>query len=232
MEPTETPRRRRIDAMSALMSGITIAALIGAARLRYGPWPTPEPPPVTVGTEAPPLRLLDLETSDPLVLVGLRGKVVWVVFWSAAAPSGRACLPELAAAVKTLRAHRRFAVVTAAAESGNPTSVRDAVAAAGVDLPVYLASRETLRRYGARRADPPLHVLIDEDGRVIALARGAGRPTLDRIAQQARLRLDVLDPLGETRLATRGEGDDHPTERMADRQCRPDLEAHWLTIRG
>jgi hypothetical protein len=133
--------------------------------------------------------------------VGLQGKVVWVVFWSAEASSGRTCLAELAAAVKRLEAHRRFAVVTAAVEAGHPGRVRATVAAHGVDLPVYLAAPETRRQFGAENADPPLHVLIDADGRVLAMARGAGRPTLERIAEQAGRRLDELDPLGPTRFA-------------------------------
>src|SRR5437868_6864296 len=106
-EPPERPPRRGIEAMSGLMSVVTVAALIGAAWLRFGPSSSPEPP--AVGAEAPPLRLLDLETSDPLVLVGLHGKVVRVVFWSAEAPSGRSCLSELAAAWQGLRPRRRFA---------------------------------------------------------------------------------------------------------------------------
>src|SRR5262245_35481420 len=109
-EPTAMPPRRRIDAMSALMSLITIAALVGAAWLRFGPSSSIESPGPAVDAEAPPLRLLDMETSDPLVLVGLHDKVVWVVFWSANGPTGRSCLPELAAAGKSLKSHRRFAL--------------------------------------------------------------------------------------------------------------------------
>src|SRR5438093_3405237 len=115
-EPIET-RPRRIEAMSGLMSVITVAALIGAAWLRFGPSAGTEP--LAVGAEAPPLRLLDLETSDSLVLVGLHGKVVWVVFWSAASSSGRSGLPELVAAWQGLKAHQRFALVTAAVETGD-----------------------------------------------------------------------------------------------------------------
>ncbi len=198
-----TPPRRRIDAMSGLMSAITLAALIGAVWMRFGPSPR-ESQMVAVGSTAPPLRLLDVATSDPLVLVGLQGKVVWVVFWSAEAASGRSCLVELASAVKRLQAHRRFAVVTAAVEAGDPERVRATVAAMGVNLPVYLAGAATRRQFGAERADPPLHVLIDADGRILALARGAGRPTLERIAAQAGRRLEELDPMGATRFAADG----------------------------
>jgi hypothetical protein len=116
----EMPSRRRINPMSALMSAVTVASLIGAAWLRFAAPPSPGSPVVTVGAPAPLLWLLDLETSDPVVMVGLKGRVVWVVFWSADAPSGRSCLPELAAAWKGLKAHQQFALVTAAVETGDP----------------------------------------------------------------------------------------------------------------
>jgi len=47
--------------------------------------------------------------------------------------------------------------------------------------------------------------LIDADGRILALARGAGRPTLERIAAQAGRRLEELDPMGATRFAAHGD---------------------------
>ena len=78
------------------------------------------------------------------------------------------------------------------------------VEAAGVNVPVYLASPETRRRFHAQGADPPLHILIDAGGNVIAMARHAGRPTIDRFAEQVRRRLDELDPIGETRFASGG----------------------------
>ncbi len=207
----ETPRehscRRRVDVVTALMTVVTVTAIVGAAWLRYGPASSrarPAAGDVSVGAEAPPLRLLDLETSEPMVLLGVGDRVMWVVFWSADSASGRACLPELEAAWKKLKAHRRFALVTAAVEADDPGVVRAAVAASGVDLPVYLASPETRRRFHAQAADPPLHVVIDAGGQVVTMARHAGQSTIDRIAKQVRHRLDELDPIGETRFAARG----------------------------
>ena len=134
MDVTSEPYpKRRIDSMSGLMMLVTLAALAGSAWLRFGRSSAPEASTVAVGAEAPPLRLIDPETSEPVVLVGLNSKVVWVVFWSAASPSGRSCLAELEAASKRLRAHRRFAMVTAAVESDDPAAVREAVEAAGVE---------------------------------------------------------------------------------------------------
>ena len=186
------------------MTAITVAAIVGAAWLRYGPrFPRegPEAADVSVGARAPLLRLLDLETSEPMLVLGLGDRVIWVVFWSAESPSGRACLPELEAAWKKLKAHRRFTLVTAAIEADKPAVVRAAVAASGVDLPVYLASPETRRRFHAQAADPPLHVVIDAGGQVVTMARHAGPSTIDRIAEQVRRRLEELDPIGETRFA-------------------------------
>jgi hypothetical protein len=102
-----------------------------------------------------------------------------------------------------LEGHRRFALVTAAIESEDPAVVRAAVAASGVDLPVYLAGPETRRRYHTQTADPPLHIVIDTGGQVVTMARHAGPDTIDRIAKQVRRRLDELDPIGETRFASR-----------------------------
>jgi hypothetical protein len=198
---SEIRTRRRIEPMSGLIGLATIAALLGTAWLRFGPSSSPEPRAAVVGAEAPRLRLRDLNTSEPLVLVGLQRKVLWVVFWSAAAPGGRSCLPELQAVWGRLRAHRRFAFVTAAVEAEEPERVRRAVDEAGVELPVYLASHETQRQFGAGSGDPPLHVLIDADGRIVTLARGGDRPTIQRIAGQIQTLLDEIRPLEDARFA-------------------------------
>ncbi len=222
MDVTSEPYpKRRVDPMTGLMMLVTLAALAGSAWLRFGRSSAPEASTVAVGAEAPPLRLIDPETSEPVVLVGLNSKVAWVVFWSAASPSGRSFLSELEAATKRLRAHRRFAMVTAAIESDDPAAVRKAVESAGVNLPAYLAAPETRRRFRAEDADPPLHILIDAGGRVLAIARGDGRPTIGRIAEAARQRLDELDPVGETRFASApGVPGDSATRRIDGRGTR------------
>jgi hypothetical protein len=202
---TDPPRRRRIDPISAMMSVVTVAAIVGVAWLRYGPASSSDRSSaveLAMDAEAPPLRLLDVRTSEPMVLIGLGDRIVWVVFWSAAAPSGRECLEEMERAWERLRSHRRFAMVAAAVEVGNPASVRGVMEGGGIHLPVYLSSTETQRQFHVQGGDPPLHVLIDVGGHVIAMARHAGRPTIDRIADQVRRRLDELDPIGETRFAT------------------------------
>jgi hypothetical protein len=144
---------------------------------------------------------LDLETSEPLILLGLKGKIVWVVFWSANSTSGKASLPMLEAAWKRLKQNRRFSLIAAAVDSEAAQQVRSTITAAKATMPVYLASLETRRRFGALDADPPLHLLIDEQGRIATLARGASRQTIDRLATQAQSRLNELDPLRNTRFA-------------------------------
>jgi peroxiredoxin len=177
-----------------------VTSLLGAVWLRTRRPPQNEPP--AVGALAPPLRLLDLETSEPIVLVGLRGKVVWVIFWSADSTSARSSLAAIESAWSALKTDGRFAVVAAAVETDNPVRVRAAAAASGVKLPVYLASAETRRRFGALQADPPLNILIDADGRIATIARGTSPKTIDRIAEQARRLLDELGPIEDTRFAS------------------------------
>jgi hypothetical protein len=148
------------------------------------------------------LRLLDVETSEPVVLLGLRGKVVWVVFWSSKSPSAGSSLRAIEPAWVSLKARGRFVMAAAAIDADHPAHVRAAVAESGTKLPVYLASAEALRRFGAHDADPPLNVLIDPDGHIAALARGTSPQTIERIAAQAGRLLDELGPIEETRFAS------------------------------
>jgi hypothetical protein len=199
-EAVEEDRRRRVDWLAMSFGLATLVLVGGTAWLRFGPAARPEPP--AVGSALPPLRLLNLDSSEPLVLLGLRGKVVWIAFWSASSSSGREGLARLEEVWKRLKPHSRFSMVAAAVETADPERVRAAVSAARATLPVYLAGRETCGRFGVNGADPPLHLLIDPQGRVAALARGAGRETIDRLASQARGWLDDIDPLRNTRFAT------------------------------
>jgi hypothetical protein len=185
--------------MTLLLGIVTLGFVAGAAWLKFHSSPAPEPP--AIGSPLPPLRLMNLETSEPLLLLGLKGKVVWVVFWSAASPSGREVLPRLEEAWKRLRSHRRFTLVTAAVDSEHPDTVRELLERIHASLPAYLATPETSRQFGAEEADPPLHLLIDTDGRIAALTRGAGPGTINRLADRIRGWLEDLDPLGPTRFA-------------------------------
>src|SRR5271166_4156788 len=91
-EPRMLVSRRHIDPITAIMVVVTALALLGAAWLQTRPQENESP---VVGALARQLRLLDLETSDPVVLVGLPGKVVWVVFWSADSTSALSSLAPI-----------------------------------------------------------------------------------------------------------------------------------------
>jgi hypothetical protein len=197
---TEIPPRRGFDWTLSVMVVVTAGCFVGAAWLRFQRSRTSALP--AVGAPVPPLTVLDLETSEPLVLLGLKGRVVWIVFWSADAASGRTALVELERVWHRLGAHPRFTVVAAAIDVDHPERVQAAAADAGLEFPVYLSGAETRRRFGVERADPPVHLLVGVDGKVTAIARGEGRPTIERIADQAKRELDQLEPANQTRFAS------------------------------
>jgi hypothetical protein len=199
--PADVKKCAGFDWPSAVMATVAIAALLAAAWFRSGS--TTKVKSISVGESAPLLRLTDLDSGEPLVMLGLKGKVVWLVFWSAGARDAPQSLAAIARASSKLRSHRRFAILTAAAEADNPGRVRAALAESQSDLPAYLASADNRLRFGAENADPPLHVLIDAEGQVLTIARGTSQSTLDRIADQARRHLDELAPADNTRFASR-----------------------------
>ncbi len=196
---TELWTRRRIEPSSAMMIIVTATALVGSAWLHYRSGPAD--PPLSLGARVPPLQVFDLETSEPLVLLGLNGKVVWVTFWSIDSASAPSSLQALERVSKRLADHRRFAQVAAAVSGGKASEVRELLRSNRIGLPVYLASPALLRQFGTSSADPPFHVLIGADGRILALARGGDDSTIGRLAAMAQRRLDELDPQGATRFA-------------------------------
>jgi hypothetical protein len=193
-------RRRpwRLDPISALLA-VSIAVALGwTAWLRYGPEAAALP--LKVGTLAPRLQLVDPATSRPLALLGLRGRVVWVAFWAAGTPTSGADRAALERVWRRLKDHRLFTMVAAAVDS--PERIAPAATKSG--LPVYIAAPEMQRAFGADARHLPLHVLIDETGRVGAVAQGMAPETLARLAEQAEAWLDVLEPPGAARFAGGG----------------------------
>jgi hypothetical protein len=79
--------------------------------------------------------------------------------------------------------------------------VRTSLAKNHATLPAYLASSETCRRFGARSADPPLHLLSDAQGRIATIARGGDQGTIHRLEAQVQGWLEELDPMEDTRFA-------------------------------
>ena len=184
----------RLDRVSVLSALVTLVLVGWTAWLRFDPASRPEPP--AVGLALPPLRLLDLETAEPLVLLGAKGKVTWIVFWSAGSPSGRASLSKLEGVWKRLKSHRRFTMATAAINSDQP------VGCVELAMTHRSASRCVFTTcFGAELADPPLHLLVDGEGRIAALVRGAGQDAINRLAAQVQRWLEEMDPLGNTRFA-------------------------------
>src|SRR3954471_10941954 len=191
---------RGFDRVSAAMATVTAVALASTLWLKLGPAPANEPP--GVGATAPALRLIDASTAKPVVLIGLRGRLVWLAFWSGRSPTARSDLAGLGVVWDRLKGHPRFAMVAAAVDADDPAGARRVVDATGARLPFYLATPEMCRAYGAEASRLPMHVLIDEDGRVGAVARGRGTETLERLARQAEDRLERLEPMGNTRFAS------------------------------
>lgn len=213
---------RGFDVPAAAMTLVTLVALSWAAWLRFGPAAHPEPP--AVGKTVPSLHLLDPATSEPLVLLGLRGKVVWISFWSAAPPNGTTDLAALGMVWKRLKPHAKFAMAAAAEESDRPDLVRATVASAKADMPAYLAPPETLRAFGVRAGRLPLHVLLDPSGRVVSIAQGRDPATLSRLVDQAEQVLDEIEPLGKSRFA--GLFPDGGGSRRVAARVQPASSAH------
>lgn len=182
------------------MAVLTSVALAWTAWLRFSPVPT-EPP--AVGSPMPALRLRDIGTTRPLVLLGLRGKVVWITFWSAADVNAPATLHDLDRVWRRLRSRSKFALIAAAVEADQGEAVRAAVGSAGTSLPVYLAAPATRDAFGADGARLPLNILVDDEGRIAAVAQGRTPQTLDRLVEQAESFLEEIEPLGKTRYAAR-----------------------------
>lgn len=178
----------------ALVAGVAVAWTVW---IRFGSDADVEPP--RVGAAFPPLRLLDANTAQPVVLFGLRGRVVWVTFWSASSPSG---LAELDRVWDRLGSRRGFSMVAAAVDAPSAGRIRTLVDRAKTSLPVYLAAPETRRAFGVTARNVPLHLLIDESGQVGAVAQGASRDTFARLVAQAERWLDEMEPLGKTRFAS------------------------------
>jgi len=93
-EIDESPSHR-LDRVSVLLALVTLVLVGWTAWLRFGPASRPEPP--AVGQALPPLRLLDLETAEPLVLLGAKGKV-------AGSSSGRQDLHQAGPACRSSKA--------------------------------------------------------------------------------------------------------------------------------
>ncbi|MFO0908666.1 MAG: hypothetical protein U0794_09950 [Isosphaeraceae bacterium] len=207
-EPGRSLDHDGIDWVSAVMALATALALIGAVWSRYGPSSNPprnEHP--GLGSTPSALTLASLADGTPRVIAlgGTAGRVVWVSFWSAAAPTATADLAALEPVWNRLRSRPRFTMAVAAVEADQANRVRAVVAtstAGSGSMPLYLATPATSRAFGAEGSALPLHLLFDTSGRVISVARGRDPATIGRLLEQAERRLEEFEPLGPTRFAS------------------------------
>jgi hypothetical protein len=200
----DKPDARR-DRPSLALVLVTLALAAAAAWLRFGPGLWTAPP--KVGSHLPPTRFGRLESPEELLLLGVEGRVTWLVFLSADSADGLAVLPRLEAAWKRLRPSRRFAMVAAAVDQGGPDRLRAALASFEGEgrLPLYRADRDARRVFGVDGADPPWHFLVDPEGRIAAIARGSGEEMIARLARQAGRWLEAMEPLDEAYFASRND---------------------------
>ena len=92
-------------------------------------------------------------------------------------------------------------MVAVAVDRDRGDAVRTVAAAVKGSVPIYLATAETQRAYGITPSRLPLHFLIDDDGQIGVIAQGNDPDTFSRLAHQAELWLDALEPFGAARFA-------------------------------
>ena len=189
-----------IDWISALLA---LAASLLIAVSGYG-WlmgssngeTKPERP--SVASIPPPLRLIDPITGEPVVLIGLQGKVVWVSFISAASKNAQADYDALSKVWKGLHLHRKFAMAVVASPSEDRAAIKGLIRAASEKLPTYIAAKETAAAYGVNASNLPFHLVLDPSGKVGAIG---GEGMIDRLAKDATQWLEEIEPSGWTRFA-------------------------------
>jgi len=189
---------RKFDPVSALMAVVAAIAILWAGWLRFGPPPLPEP--LAPGAKLPPLKLIDPETNEPILLLGLRDKVVWVTFWSANAPQALSDLADLQRIWTRFSPRSKFAMVAVAVDLEEPGPLLEMLANTKASLPAYLAEKQTRNRFGTDAVRLPMHLLIDETGKVSAVAQGRDGATFARLTEQTKQRLDAIDPIGQPRF--------------------------------
>ena len=192
--PTPTARRRP-DLLTALMAGFTVIFLVGTLWMRYGPAPQPNPP--VVGADAPGIVLVDPWGEDPNLFLGLRGKVVWLTFWSGRSPG---VVDTLESIWRRHGGHRMFSMIAAAEEGTALTEIRSLQQQRGWSLPVYRAAATTRFEYGVQPELIPMHFLLD-DGKILASSLDFPTDPVGELENRLRSRLQELDPGGSMRYA-------------------------------
>lgn len=188
---------RSPDRFNLALAAVALVLLAGAAWLRFGPGLFARP--VRVGEPMPPTRLAGLHGGSRLLL-GMEGRILWLVFLPAEPAEAAPVLPELATAWGRLKDDPRFAMAVAAADALGPELARSSLESFRGKLPLYLAGDDAPRSFGVEASGGPWHFLVDPHGRVAAVARGSGKDTVDRLAKMASDWLDALAPSADARF--------------------------------
>jgi hypothetical protein len=170
------------------MIAVTILALSWVAWQR---WPVARPEPLALGRKIPALKLVDPFTGAPISLPPTLGKVTWITLWSIESKSGQADLDRLEKLWNRFQIHDRFAMAAIAIDSAHPEPLRKALADSGSLLPTYLCDPSALGAFGINASELPLHLVLDETGRLIAISKGDG--SIDALADQVEARLELLE---------------------------------------
>lgn len=187
------------DRVSLVLAVLTIVLVTGAAWLRFGPGFFVKP--IRVGEPMPPTRVTSLHEAGSRLLLGMEGRVLWLVFVSTEGGGDvPVVLPELETAWKRLQSHRRFGMAVAAVDPSKPDRARETLSTYKGKLPLYLADRNAPRSFGVDAGGGPWHFLIDPHGRVAAVARGSGADTVQRLSRMASDWLDAMAPAGDVRF--------------------------------
>ncbi|OJW17081.1 MAG: hypothetical protein BGO49_08010 [Planctomycetales bacterium 71-10] len=195
---TDDDAPRAPDRFNLALAAVALALLAGAAWLRFGPGLFARP--VRVGEPMPPTRLAGLHDDGSRLLLGMEGRILWLVFLPAEPAEAAPVLPELASAWGRLKDDPRFGMAVAAADGLGPELARASLEPYRGKLPLYLAGADAPRSFGVEPSGGPWHFLVDPHGRVAAVARGSGKDTVDRLAKMAAGWLDALAPAADARF--------------------------------
>ncbi len=115
------------------------------------------------GEPAPPFLVSDID-GQIVSTAAWRGKVVLMNFWATWCPP---CREEIPILIELSRKYPdKLLVIGVSMDDGPPEDVKEFVAAAGINYPIVMWSRELIRAYGGVPA-LPTSFLINAEGRVV-----------------------------------------------------------------
>ncbi|WZP00948.1 hypothetical protein EP7_002610 [Isosphaeraceae bacterium EP7] len=197
--PAPAAQPPRMDWVALAMTAVIVLSLARFAWVRWSPGARPNPP--IVGKSIPPLSLRDPSTAEPLVWVTPRDRVTWLTFYSATDPAASADLAVLESTWHRFRQRAHFAMLAVAANPDQEPAVARLLAQTKATLPTAVATQSTLATFDADRGTLPLHLILDTDGTLLAIARGRPPGQLERLTETVTRRLAELDPTGGARFA-------------------------------